>query len=75
MVLNPKVIYKKDSQTNLTIHKEIKNSSKRTKSQVLVNGNVIHHSQVDSLTLYKRDHVLRFLATDYIKSLSGGYDE
>ena len=75
MIVNPKSIYKKDCQTTLHNHKELKHSSKRTKSQVLVNNNIIHHSTVDSLTLYKRDEVLRFLNADSIAQHSGGKDE
>jgi len=75
MIVNPKAIYKKDSQTNLYNHKELIHSSKRIKSQIIVNNNVIHHSTVDSLTLYKRDEVLRFLNEDSIAQHSGGKDE
>ena len=75
MIVNPKSIYKKDSQTILNNHKELRHSSKRTKSQIIVNNNVIHHSTVDSLTLYKRDEVLRFLNEDSIAQHSGGKDE
>ena len=75
MIMNPKVIYKKDSQTNLAGHKKVKHGSKRTKSEILVGSNVIHHSQVDSLTLYKRDEVLRFLNTNLTTLNSGGCNE
>ena len=75
MILNPKSIYMKDSQTVLINHKELKTSSKRTKSQIIVNNNAIHHSTVDSLTLYKRDEVLRFMNEESIAENSGGKDE
>ena len=75
MIINPKSIYKKESQTNLYDHKEVRHSSKRTKSQIIVNHKTIHHSTVDSLTLYKRDDVLRFMNEDSIAKHSGGKNE
>ena len=75
MILNPKSINKKESQTTLKDHKEIRHSSKRTKSQIIVNNKIIHHSTVDSLTLYKRDDVFRFMNEDSIAKHSGGKDE
>ena len=72
MILNPAIIYKKESQTTLQNHKEIKYCSKRTKSQIIVNSNIIHHSTVDSLTLYKRDEVFRFMDSDSVAKHSGG---
>lgn len=75
MIMNPNVIYKKDSQTNLIDHRKVKHSVKRTKSEILVRHNVIHQSQVDSLTLYKRDEVLRFLNTNLTTLNCGGCDE
>ena len=42
---------------------------------IIVNNNAIHHSTVDSLTLYKRDEVLRFMNEDSIAENSGGKDE
>tara|TARA_Y100000589_G_scaffold289262_1_gene291280 strand:+ start:2000 stop:2278 length:279 start_codon:yes stop_codon:yes gene_type:complete len=75
MILNPKAIYKKESQTSLHNHKELQHSSKRTKSQIIVDSNVVHHSTVDSLTLYKRDEVLRFMDSDAAAKHSGGKNE
>ena len=75
MIVNPKAIYKKDSQTNLYNHKELRHSSNRTKSQIIIENKVIHHSTVDSLTLYKRDNVLRFMSADSVGKHSGGQDE
>ena len=41
----------------------------------IVNNKIIHHSTVDSLTLYKRDDVLRFMNEDSLAKHSGGKDE